>query len=116
MKSVPCPPIGRPRGERLAPSAELPASRLTGPPTTWTRGLRLGAWSRILVATPILFLASWLAQPQSVSHSSLLGMLPFAAILAIAAVGQTLVIQQGGYISSRVTDAVQSKLDGLGGD
>ena len=80
----------------MAPSAELPASRLTGPPTTWTRGLRLGAWSRILVATPILFLASWLAQPQSVSHSSLLGMLPFAAILAIAAVGQTLVIQQGG--------------------
>ena len=47
----------------MAPSAELPASRLTGPPTTWTRGLRLGAWSRILVATPILFLASWLAQP-----------------------------------------------------
>jgi ribose transport system permease protein len=50
----------------------------------------------ITVATGALFLASLIVQPQSVSHSSLLGMLPFAAILAIAAMGQTLVIQQGG--------------------
>ena len=39
---------------------------------------------------------SGLVQPQSISSSSLLGMLPFAAILALVAAGQTLVIQQGG--------------------
>jgi ribose transport system permease protein len=50
----------------------------------------------IVAATLLLFLFSWIVQPQSVSHSSLLGMLPFAGILAIAAMGQTLVIQQGG--------------------
>lgn len=50
----------------------------------------------IVAATAVLFLVSAVLQPQSVSHSSLVGMLPFAAILAIAAAGQTLVIQQGG--------------------
>jgi ribose transport system permease protein len=50
----------------------------------------------ITVATAALFLASLIVQPQSLSHSSLLGMLPFAAILAIVSMGQTLVIQQGG--------------------
>lgn len=48
------------------------------------------------VATILLFTISWAAEPQSLSHSSLQGMLPFAGILAIVAVGQTLVIQQGG--------------------
>jgi ribose transport system permease protein len=61
------------------------------------RGLPLGgAATAIVVATVALFLVSWIVEPQSVRHSSLLGMLPFAAILAIVAVGQTLVIQQGG--------------------
>jgi ribose transport system permease protein len=50
----------------------------------------------IWVGTGVLFLVSWILEPQSVSHSSLLGMLPFAAILAITAIGQTLVVQQGG--------------------
>ena len=58
--------------------------------------LRIGASAGIWVATGLLFLLSWGVQPQSVSQSSLLGMFPFAAILAIVAVGQTLVIQQGG--------------------
>ena len=49
-----------------------------------------------MAATVLLFIVSEIVQPQSLSHSSLLGMLPFAAILAIVAVGQTLVIQQGG--------------------
>ncbi|MBX5470573.1 MAG: ABC transporter permease [Thermoleophilaceae bacterium] len=57
---------------------------------------RAAASAGIWVATGLLFLVSWIVQPQSVSHSSLLGMLPFAAVLAIAAIGQTLVIQQGG--------------------
>jgi ribose transport system permease protein len=55
-----------------------------------------GASSAIVVATAALFLVSWIFERQSVSHSSLLGMLPFAAVLAITAIGQTLVIQQGG--------------------
>jgi ribose transport system permease protein len=59
-------------------------------------GLRPGQFSAIWFATGILFLLSWATTPQSVSHGSILGMLPFAAVLAIAAVGQTLVIQQGG--------------------
>lgn len=50
----------------------------------------------ICIGTGLLFLVSWIVEPQSVSHSSVLGMLPFAAVLAITAIGQTLVIQQGG--------------------
>jgi ribose transport system permease protein len=69
--------------------AAFPRSRLGG----WLRpSSALGVW----VATGALFVASALLQPQSISTSSLLGMLPFAAILAVVAAGQTLVIQQGG--------------------
>jgi ribose transport system permease protein len=58
--------------------------------------IRPGPFAAVWFATGLLFLLSWATTPQSVSHGSLLGMLPFAAVLAIAAVGQTLVIQQGG--------------------
>lgn len=54
------------------------------------------ASTTIIAATAVLFLVSWIVQPVSVSHSAFFGMLPFAAILAIAAAGQTLVVQQGG--------------------
>jgi ribose transport system permease protein len=50
----------------------------------------------IALATALLFLASWFFQPQSLGSGALRGMLPFAAILALIALGQTLVIQQGG--------------------
>ena len=50
----------------------------------------------ILLATVLLFLVSWLVQPESLGSGGLSGMIPFAAILAIVALGQTLVIQQGG--------------------
>lgn len=50
----------------------------------------------IVIATVLLFLVSLIAQPDSLSHSSVQGMLPFAAVLAVIALGQTLVIQQGG--------------------
>jgi ribose transport system permease protein len=50
----------------------------------------------IWLATILLFLVSWGVEPQSLSRSSIQGMLPFAGVLAIVAVGQTLVIQQGG--------------------
>jgi ribose transport system permease protein len=50
----------------------------------------------MLIACAALFLASALFASTSVSKGSLLGMLPFAAVLAVVALGQTLVIQQGG--------------------
>lgn len=55
-----------------------------------------GGFGTIWVATILLFAFSPVFAPASLSYSSVLGMLPFAAVLAIAAVGQTLVIQQGG--------------------
>ncbi|TQS43401.1 ABC transporter permease [Cryptosporangium phraense] len=57
---------------------------------------KLGSATPILAATVLLFLVSLVLQPESLSSSSVLGMLPFAAVAAIVAVGQTLVIQQGG--------------------
>jgi ribose transport system permease protein len=50
----------------------------------------------VVVAVVALFVASWLVAPTSLDRGSLLAMLPFAAVLAIAGVGQTLVIMQGG--------------------
>lgn len=52
--------------------------------------------SGILIATLLLFVLSWLVQPESLGQGAMSGMIPFAAILAIVALGQTLVIQQGG--------------------
>lgn len=54
-----------------------------------------GLWT-MLVAVVLLIVAGVLFAPTSVSHGSLQGTLPFAAVLAIVALGQTLVIQQGG--------------------
>jgi ribose transport system permease protein len=78
------------------------ASDSAAPPET-PRGRRsfrlpglLQSSGGILAATILLFLASGFLQPQSLGSSALSGMLPFAAILAIVALGQTLVIQQGG--------------------
>lgn len=55
-----------------------------------------GPFGAIWVATALLFALSPLLAHSSLSNSSLQAMLPFAAVLAVAAVGQTLVIQQGG--------------------
>lgn len=55
-----------------------------------------GASVPIILATVGLFVISAVFQPDSVRHSAILGMLPLAAVLAIFAMGQTLVIQQGG--------------------
>ncbi len=58
--------------------------------------LRRDPFLPIWPATAVLFLVSPMLAPGSVSGAALLGMLPFAAILAIAAIGQTLVVQQRG--------------------
>jgi ribose transport system permease protein len=55
-----------------------------------------GAFGAIWVATTVLFAASPVVAHGSLSNGALQAMLPFAGILAIAAIGQTLVIQQGG--------------------
>jgi ribose transport system permease protein len=53
-------------------------------------------YSAIWVATALLFAVSPLFASNSLTGSALLSMLPFASMLAIAAIGQTLVIQQRG--------------------
>jgi len=50
----------------------------------------------VLVALIALAVLGWATARSSMSHGALLGMLPFASVLAIAAVGQTLVVMQGG--------------------
>ena len=55
-----------------------------------------GLWTMV-VALIVLALAGWLLAPTSMSKGALQGMLPFASVLAIVALGQTLVIQQGGF-------------------
>jgi ribose transport system permease protein len=56
-------------------------------------------WRRsagIWVATGLLFALSAIFQPKSLGHSALAALWPFAAVLILAAVGQTLVVQQRG--------------------
>jgi ribose transport system permease protein len=55
-----------------------------------------GRFAGIWVVTAVLFAVSPLIAHGALSRSSLQAMLPFAGILAIVAIGQTLVIQQGG--------------------
>ncbi len=84
----------------LVPTTAIPGSR--APVPRWDGAgdlrsrLRVPRFSAIWVATAVLFAVSPLLASGSVSHSALLSMLPFAAILAIAGIGQTLVIQQRG--------------------
>ena len=73
------------------PTAERVRGVRRGPRFGVSRGL-----VTITAATVALFVASALLASTSVSEGALSGMLPFASVLAIAALGQTLVIQQGG--------------------
>lgn len=57
---------------------------------------KLPAFTAIGVATVLLFAVSATVAPRTMSSISLLAMLPFAAVLAVAAVGQTFVVQQRG--------------------
>ena len=63
---------------------------------TASRKFRWPASTPVWVVTIALFLLSWVIEPGSVSRSSIDSLLPFAGILAIAAVGQTLVIMLRG--------------------
>jgi ribose transport system permease protein len=50
----------------------------------------------IALATILVFGLGAVVAPSSVSHSAIIGMVPFAAVLAIAGLGQMLVVQHGG--------------------
>jgi ribose transport system permease protein len=50
----------------------------------------------VLLALVGLAVLGYLTAPSSMSRGAILGMLPFAAVLAVAALGQTLVVMQGG--------------------
>lgn len=50
----------------------------------------------VVVSTIVLFGLGALLAPSSVSTGAVLGMLPFAAVLAVVGLGQMLVVQQGG--------------------
>jgi ribose transport system permease protein len=50
----------------------------------------------IAAATIGVFVLGAIVAPSSVSHSAIIGMVPFAAVLAIAGLGQLLVVQHGG--------------------
>jgi ribose transport system permease protein len=64
-------------------------------PARWSAFVR-GPFFPIWPATIVLFAISPLLARGSVEPSALVGMLPFAAILAVASIGQTLVVQQRG--------------------
>lgn len=73
-------------------TAESPRKRRVEGRIATSRGL----WTMVL-ALVLLAVAGLLFASTSMSKGALQGMLPFAAVLAIVALGQTLVIQQGGF-------------------
>lgn len=69
---------------------------VAGQPSSLVNRVLSGGSGTIWVATIALFAISPLVAPGSLAAAPVLGMLPFAAVLAIAAAGQTLVVQQRG--------------------
>ncbi len=69
-----------------------------GPPVSRTANLwgQLRGLGAIWPATVLLFLVSPLLAPGSLAAAPILSMLPFAAVLALAATGQAFVVQQRG--------------------
>jgi ribose transport system permease protein len=71
------------------------ASRFHTADAAWRRALS-GSWVPVTAITLLLFVISPAVAPRSINTAALLSMIPFAAVLAIAAAGQTLVVQQRG--------------------
>lgn len=78
------------------PKDVLSTSRLQQRPVIGKAPLKMPAYFPILASTIALIIISALFSPRTMSPISLSAMLPFAAILAVAAIGQTLVVQQRG--------------------
>jgi ribose transport system permease protein len=72
-----------PKNETVSPSRRTP------------RGLSRGLLT-VVAALALLVIAGFIFAPSSVSSGAIQSMLPFAAVLAIVALGQTLVVMQGG--------------------
>lgn len=64
--------------------------------STLARRIFGGGTAGIWIATVALFVVSPLVAPGSLGFAAVVGMLPFAAVLAIATVGQAFVVQQRG--------------------
>jgi ribose transport system permease protein len=67
-----------------------------------------GPSAAVWVATAVLFVASLVLAPSTASVNAVLGILPFAALIALAGIGQTLVVQQRGLdltVASMITIA-----------
>lgn len=73
-----------------------PVIRAVDRATARVRRLASGPHAGIWAATVVLFVASTLIAPSSLSAPSLASMLPFWAVLAVVSLGQTLVVQQRG--------------------
>lgn len=71
----------------------MASSVATKSPSRWAMSKGV---STVLIALIILVVAGYLLAPSSISTGAVLGMLPFAAVLAIIGLGQMLVVQQGG--------------------
>jgi len=84
MSTASLPPTG-------AAPAPLPSSP-TARARRLLRGRRVGVW----LALAALVVLSAILAPGTLDGSSIESMLPFAAVLAIVSIGQTLVVQQGG--------------------
>jgi ribose transport system permease protein len=86
-------------GDSVVPARESGAGEHV-PPQPARRQLRrirpTGPYASIWIATLVLFVLSWILVPKSMTAQSLNAMIPFWALLAIIAIGQTLVIQQRG--------------------
>lgn len=78
---------------------ETNGPRSIGPVGAAVAGLGIARWRRsagIWLATGLLFAICAIFQPVSLGSSALAALWPFAAVLILAAVGQTMVVQQHG--------------------
>ena len=87
---------------RIPRAGALGASTQTLDTTIRTGAPLFGEFSWVWLGLAVLMLVSAIVAPGTITQGSLLAMLPFAGILAIAAVGQTLVIQQRGLDMSAI--------------
>jgi ribose transport system ATP-binding protein len=65
--------------------------------SAWRRGFLRPHWIRLTLATIGLFIIGGIIAPTTITLGAVLSMLPFIAILAVASIGQHLVMQQRGF-------------------
>jgi len=82
----------------MTPAATPEAAQRVAPANRGSLPSVILSWpgTRAFIAVALLFAVSPLIAPASVGGTAVISMLPFAALIAIVAIGQTFVIQQGG--------------------